>query len=447
MDGRNLSENPVVIEVQGVRKAFRVYSDRSHTLKETLIFWKRTSFAPHEVLRGVDLAVRKGETLALIGQNGSGKSTLLKLLTGIIYPDAGSIQIKGKVSSLLELGAGFHPDFSGRENIYNNASIFGLTKREIDKRYEKIVAFSELEEYIDTPVRTYSSGMYMRLAFSVAINVDAEILLIDEILAVGDAAFQKKCMDMIRTLKRRGVTIVFVTHDMGAVEKICDRVVWLEKGVLREDGEPRKIVDQYLLSMEQKSAAIAQQALEDEQRAAQMAVQEMDGLVADVELPVSPSATEELCEYNETGERIRWGNGRIQILSVDFEGTGLADSSAIQGGEPLAVHIRYKCLAEVPSAVFGMRITNTKNELCISTNTLTRDCDVKIAGENEEGVVSFFFERMDMIGGRYAVEVYVTDRDEFPFDVQREKYAFSIASVIRETGVYAPVVQIASEVL
>ena len=192
------------------------------------------------------MKIKKGEVVWLIGVNGSGKSTLLKLMTKIIYPNKGTVTTKGKLTSLLELGAGFHPDFSGRENIYFNASIFGLTKKEIDKRLEEIIEFSELREFIDNPVRTYSSGMYMRLAFSVAINVDAEILLIDEILSVGDEHFQEKCFKKLEELKSQGKTIVFVTHGMGSVKRFCTRAVWLHEGRIKMDGNVDKVIESYV---------------------------------------------------------------------------------------------------------------------------------------------------------------------------------------------------------
>ena len=193
-----------------------------------------------------DIDIKKGETVALIGVNGSGKSTLLKLMTQIIFPNKGTIETHGKLTSLLELGAGFHPDFSGRENIYFNSSIFGLTKKEIDSRLDQIIEFSELGELIDNPVRTYSSGQYMRLAFSVAINVDAEILLIDEILSVGDQHFQEKCFNKMRELKKEGKTMVFVTHSMESVRNLCDRAIWLYNGKVRMDGNTNEVVDEYL---------------------------------------------------------------------------------------------------------------------------------------------------------------------------------------------------------
>ena len=208
--------------------------------------FSRSRKEKREVLKDISIDIKKGEVVALIGTNGSGKSTLLKLMTKIIYPNKGSIEVYGKLTSLLELGAGFHPDFSGRENIYFNASIFGLTKKEIDKRLEKIIDFSELRDFIDNPVRTYSSGMFMRLAFAVAINVDADILLIDEILSVGDEHFQKKCFDKMRDLKKQGKTMVFVTHNMKAVTELCDRAVWLYEGKIKKDGTTTDVVEEYI---------------------------------------------------------------------------------------------------------------------------------------------------------------------------------------------------------
>jgi len=234
------------IIVKNVTKYFKVYSDKPMTLKERLVFGNKNKVEKRVVLNDIDLMVHKGETVALIGSNGSGKSTLLKLMTKIIYPNKGEIITKGKLTSLLELGAGFHPDFTGRENIYFNASIFGLTRPEIESRIDDIISFSELNEYIDNPIRTYSSGMYMRLAFSVAINVNAEILLIDEILAVGDQRFQEKCFEKIKELKNAKKTIILVTHDMNAVTNICERAVWISNGKIRMDGDAKVVAKRYL---------------------------------------------------------------------------------------------------------------------------------------------------------------------------------------------------------
>ncbi len=241
------NEDNIAIKVDHVYKSFNIYYDRANTLKERALFWMRNKRREkREVLKDINLDIKKGETVALIGVNGSGKSTLLKLMTQIIFPNKGTIETKGKLTSLLELGAGFHPDFSGRENIYFNSSIFGLTRKEIDARLDQIIEFSELQDFIDNPVRTYSSGMYMRLAFSVAINVDADILLIDEILSVGDQHFQEKCFNKMRELKKEGKTMVFVTHSMESVKNLCDRAVWLSDGVVRMDGNTDEVVNEYL---------------------------------------------------------------------------------------------------------------------------------------------------------------------------------------------------------
>lgn len=234
------------IEIRDLYKDFKVAYDKPQTLKEQIVFRNRSKVQKRTILEDINLNIKKGETVALIGTNGSGKSTLLKLMTKILYPTKGKLETQGKLTSLLELGAGFHPDFTGRENIYFNASIFGLTKKEIDRRVDDIIAFSELEEFIENPVRTYSSGMYMRLAFAIAINVDAEILLIDEILAVGDQHFQEKCFDKLMELRKSDKTIVIVSHDLNSIRNLCDRAIWIYKGKVKGDGDPEYVIEKYL---------------------------------------------------------------------------------------------------------------------------------------------------------------------------------------------------------
>ena len=238
--------NDFAIRIENVTKTFKLYSDKPNTLKERLVRGYKNKTDYRLILNDINLEIKKGETVALIGVNGSGKSTLLKLMTKIIYPNKGKVETNGKLTSLLELGAGFHPDFTGRENIYFNASIFGLTKKEIDKRVDAIIEFSELGDLIDSPVRTYSSGQYMRLAFSVAINVDAEILLIDEILAVGDQHFQDKCFNKLEELASSEMTIVIVSHSLESLKKLCKRAIWIHEGKIAMDGECSKVVEEYL---------------------------------------------------------------------------------------------------------------------------------------------------------------------------------------------------------
>ncbi len=238
------TDNAII--VQDVYKNFDVFYDKTNTIKDKVLFWNKSKKEVREILKGIDLEIKKGEVVGLIGVNGSGKSTLLKLMTKIIYPTKGKIITNGKLTSLLELGAGFHPDFSGRENIYFNAAIFGLSRKEIDARLNDIIEFSELGDFIDNPVRTYSSGMYMRLAFSIAINVDADILLVDEILSVGDQHFQERCFQKIEDLKNQGKTIVIVTHSMDTVTRFCTRAVWLHQGKIKMDGDAETVTKVYL---------------------------------------------------------------------------------------------------------------------------------------------------------------------------------------------------------
>lgn len=262
-------KNDVVIEVKDVTKSFKIYTDKGKMLKERILFRNRNRYEMRNVLKGISFEVKRGESIGLIGSNGCGKSTTLKLLSKIIYPNSGSIQIAGRVSSLIELGAGFHPDMSGRENIFINAAIFGLSRKETEKRLKSIIEFSELEEFIDNPVRTYSSGMYMRLAFSVAISVDADILLIDEILAVGDTNFQAKCFNKLREIKASGVTIIMVSHDSNMIERFCDRAIWLNDGRIVEQGKTTQVVDAYMSHM----GEVRLEELQKEERRQQEAIE------------------------------------------------------------------------------------------------------------------------------------------------------------------------------
>lgn len=242
------------IQVRDVAKRFKVYSDRSRTLKERLLFHKRNQYDERWVLKDISFDIEQGEAVGLVGENGCGKSTTLKLLSRILFPDRGTIAVNGRVSCLIELGAGFHPDMNGIENIYLNAAMFGVGRKETSRRLDQIIAFSELEPFIENPIRTYSSGMYMRLAFSVAINVDADVLLIDEILAVGDMNFQEKCLTRLREIKESGATIVIVSHSLGQIEAFCNRSIWINDGYVRADDVPTETHAQYAAFMNDKKA-------------------------------------------------------------------------------------------------------------------------------------------------------------------------------------------------
>ncbi|GAB6274813.1 MAG: hypothetical protein STSR0004_16780 [Peptococcaceae bacterium] len=245
MTNELFNANSKVVEIKDLWKKFQIYQDKTNSLKERLIFWGRQRTEGFWALRNINLTVPKGKTIGLIGRNGSGKSTLLKIISRILYPTQGEVKVKGKLSTLLELGAGFHPDFTGRENIYLNASILGFNRKEIKEKLNEIIEFAELGDFIDNPVRNYSSGMYMRLGFAVAVHVDPDILLIDEVLSVGDLAFQEKCLTRIQNMQKQGKTIILVTHAPKQVEDLCDMAVWLDHGEARLQGPAQEVAQAY----------------------------------------------------------------------------------------------------------------------------------------------------------------------------------------------------------
>lgn len=397
-----MAENDIAIEVRNVTKSFKVYLDKGAQLKERLLFRKRSRYEERKVLRGISFDVKKGEAIGLIGHNGCGKSTTLKLLTRIMYPDEGTIKLKGRVSSLIELGAGFHPDMSGRENIYTNAAIFGLTKKEIDARIKDIVDFSELAEFIDNPVRTYSSGMYMRLAFSVAINVDADVLLIDEILAVGDANFQTKCFNKLKEIKAQGTTIVIVSHALGQIEQICDRAIWIHEGLIKADGPPKEIDLEYLDYMSRK-------------------MQEKNK---------SESDTEEVSE-EETGKR--WGSGEVRIKKVRSFAADGSEQKTFRTGEDIRLSIDYTVKKPVKDAVFGFGVFDMNGIQCYGTNTrIDKQPDITIS---ENGTAEILMKNVELLAGEYNIDIAIEQGEGIPIDYFRQAYRIQMISAMGDVGV------------
>ena len=417
------SEN--AIEVRDITKSFKVFVDRGGTFKERVLFSKRRKYDYRKVLKGISFDVKKGEAIGLIGHNGCGKSTTLKLLTKIIYPDSGSIEIKGRVSSLIELGAGFHPDLSGRENIYINASIFGLSKKEIDSRLEDIIAFSELEEFIDNPVRTYSSGMYMRLAFSVAINVDADVLLIDEILAVGDANFQAKCFNKLREIKAKGTTIVIVSHSLGQIEQICERSIWIHEGIIREEGSPREVHPIYLDYMGQKREQIA--AKEAERVAAKE--EKIEKTVAEQPTEkVAESAPQEV----EQKDSKRWGNGKARITQIELFDKDGQKKTVFETGTDIRVKLHYKIMEKVEDAVIGIGIFRSDGVQCYGTNTRI-DKLLEFALERD-GAVELKLKDVMLMPGQYTLDFAIESEIGIPVDYFREAMTVEFYSVQEDVG-------------
>ena len=413
----------IVINVKNVEKSFKIYSDKGYTLKEKLLFFKqRNSYTRHEVLKGVTLEIEKGEVVGLVGHNGCGKSTLLKLMTKIIYPDKGKIEINGKISSLLELGAGFHPDMTGRENIYTNASIFGLTKKEIDARLDDIIEFSELEEFIDSPVRTYSSGMYMRLAFSVAINVDADILLIDEILAVGDARFQAKCFNKMLELKKSGITIVIVSHDLGSIERLCNRAIWIENGKIRDKGIPHDIVAEYLDDIMNKD------------KNEKIKIKPKDK-ANEQEKNKEKSEEKNIEKKEDKKDKNRTGNKDVEIVDIKLLNEKNEVSDTYNSDEKLKIQVKYKRNNnKLKDSVFGFGIFRNDGLNCYGTNTFIDNFGkIKI---QDEGIVEIEIEKIQLLEGEYDIDLAFVDEYGTPFDYIRKATKIITYSTVKDVGVY-----------
>ncbi|MEG6522878.1 ABC transporter ATP-binding protein [Desulfotomaculum sp. 1211_IL3151] len=407
------------LEINDVWKKYRIYHDRTPTLKETMLFRNRTRYEDLWVLKGINLKIEKGKTIGLIGQNGSGKSTLLKLMTRIIYPNQGSIKVNGKVSSLLELGAGFHLDFTGLENIYMNAAILGFGKKEIDRKLKDIIDFSELGKFIDTPVRTYSSGMYMRLAFSIAINVEPEIFLIDEILAVGDQNFQIKCFNKIREFKGKNKTIVIVSHDLTSLEKLCTELVWLENGIIREIGKPSQVIDNYNDSNAERRVSQSQK------ETATLKVDEETTAVA-------PEVTN-----TESSTDNRWGTREIELEEIMlYDKDTQQERRIIKTGDSVTLYLKFKSVKPIEDPVFGFSIYSFDGTCCYGTHTMIDR--IKTLDINKGAIVRVDLDNLNLIQGKYWLDIGVAGKDQHQYDYMRRALEFEVVSPILDIGIYRP---------
>lgn len=397
-----------VIEVKNVRKSFKTYEDKVHTLKDLLINWKRAKHENIEVIKGISFDVYKGEVVGLVGRNGCGKSTTLKMLSKLLKPTSGEIKITGRVSSLIELGAGFHPDMTGRENIYVNASLFGFTKEQIDKKVEDIIRFSELEEYIDSPVRVYSSGMYMRLAFSVAISVEPEVLLIDEILGVGDAAFQRKCFNKIKSMTESGITIIIVSHATSQMERLCNRVIWIDKGVIREDGAPRIVCEHYLESMEKHHA---DRIKNEHEKLIQKYGDEETAKRFNRNL-----TCKDIAEQYDV-DAYRAGTGMVEVTGIRLKSNDGQLKQKFVRGETFQVDIDYRSMQE------GLPISVTvaiARDDGVPVYEVSTESDTRRKFEcKTQGHINFKFKENNMLTGKYYLHIYVLGKDGTELDIIR----------------------------
>jgi len=448
------------IELTQVTKIYRRYSGRQFaTLKSALL--QRSilrDLSPADTfpaLQDVSFSVAPGQTYGVIGRNGSGKSTALKLVAGITKPTSGRVSVRGRISALIELGAGFHPEISGRENVFINGIMLGLSKREVAERFDEIVEFAELENFIDAPVKTYSSGMYMRLGFAVAIHVDPDVLLVDEVLAVGDEAFTHKCFDKFGEFRRRGKTILLVTHSLSVVERFCDEALWLDGGRARTHGDPKRVVDAYLSEVEKSEEALLAATTS---RAVEAASKRADG--AATEAPgAAPGAGGEVSEGGRaaasaaTGAVVagpaggelqnmfqavegRWGSREIEITHVTLLDKEQQPSFVFHSGDPMAV--RLDIVAHAPSTdfVFGVSLFNADGVCCYGTNTFIEQMDPRsLEGEVK---VTFAIDSLDLVEGTYKLDVAVHTCDGYPYDYHRLLYTFRVKSRTPDVGIYRP---------
>jgi ABC-type polysaccharide/polyol phosphate transport system ATPase subunit len=417
---------PAVV-ARDVSKVYRrfLHKNQFKTLKSALLKGSLlTDLRPDQTftaLDGVSFEVPAGSTFGVIGENGSGKSTLLKLMAGITKPTRGTMHVHGRVSALIELGAGFHPEISGRENVAINGIMLGLTRRQIDERFDEIVEFAELRDFIDAPVKTYSSGMYMRLGFAVAIHVDPEVLLIDEVLAVGDEAFTRKCLDKIGEFRRRGRTILLVTHSLGLAEKMCDEVLWLRRGTTAGLGDPKRVVDAYLTYVAGGEETLLAQEQRSQALRAESAGEAPDG---------GPAGGS---EYRQG----RWGSREVEILSVRLLDDRGAERHVFVPGERLTLALSVRAPEPVRDFVFGVGLFTADGVSVYGTNTYLEEYLPRaLAGEAE---VRFEMDDLRLVEGSYLVDVAAHRMDGTPYDYHRGLYSFRVKSRLKDVGVYRPV--------
>ncbi len=429
------------VRVRDVFKFYKKHAD-SHkflTIKSALV--NKTLFGDiqvgerFEALRGVSFELEAGRTLGIIGENGSGKSTLLKILAGISQPTAGEVVTQGRISALIELGAGFHPEISGRENIFINGVILGLSRKEIQQKYEEIVRFAELEEFIDNPVKSYSSGMFMRLGFSIAINVNPDILLIDEVLAVGDASFVPKCLDKINEFRRHGKTIIFVSHDLSTIERICDEVIWIKKGLVEMRGYPKRVVDAYLAYVGMKDEDKSKMQHEKEEASAQQTANAAAAAQAPAAQPgAAPPAAAPQAEKEEAPDmEKRWGSREIEISQVRMFARSGKEKYIFQANEPLVIEFAVQAREPQKDFVFGIGVFNSEGIQVYGSNTLLENFLSKSLSGSAK--VRLDIPKLGLVNGTYFLDIAAHKRDGYPFDYHHFQYTFRVTSSHRDVGI------------
>ncbi|WP_337537712.1 ABC transporter ATP-binding protein [Suilimivivens sp.] len=410
-----MDEKKVAIQVKGLEKAYKLYDKPSDRLKEALGFGRKKRYKEHYALKGVDMTIYQGETVGIIGTNGSGKSTILKIITGVLNPTGGSVHVNGRISALLELGAGFNMEYNGIENIYLNGTMIGFSKKEIDAKMDDILNFADIGDYVHQPVKTYSSGMFVRLAFAVAINIEPEILIVDEALSVGDVFFQAKCYHKFEEFKEMGKTIVFVSHDLSSISKYCDRVVLLNQGVKLGEGSPKEMIDAY------KQVLVGQYvpAADDQ------------SLLSDKEITAAAAAAAGTVKGEVNPELLEYGTKDAMITGYKITDDMGRETSALLKGKECTITMQVHFEHDIEAPIFAFTIKNIKGVEITGTNTMVEKAFLSPVRAGSDMEITFT-QKIDLQGGEYLLSFGVTGFEKEEFQVYHRLYDVINMTVISD---------------
>lgn len=406
-----MSDRQIAIEVKDVDKVYKLYEKPSDRIKEALGLGSKVRHTDHKALSDVSMTIYQGETVGIIGTNGSGKSTILKIITGVLNPTAGEVKVNGRISALLELGAGFNMEYNGIENIYLNGTMIGFTEKEIDEKLQSILDFADIGEYVYQPVKTYSSGMFVRLAFAVAINIDPEILIVDEALSVGDVFFQAKCYHKFEEFKAMGKTILFVSHDLSSIAKYCDRVVLLNQGTKLGEGAPKEMIDTY------KQVLVGQYQLPESSSEG--------NLLEDEDIRKLASG------QNINPDLLEYGSKKAEIVEYYFTDDKGAHTSAVVKGSRFTIHMKVEIKEDIQAPIFAFSFKNIKGTEITGTNTMFEKSFLEPVSAGDVKEITFEQE-MNLQGGDYLLSLGVTGYEGDTFTVYHRLYDVINLTVISD---------------
>lgn len=428
------------IEVKNLTKIYKLYEKSSDRVREALHLTRRVRHTEHYALRNVDIAIRKGETVGIIGTNGSGKSTILKIITGVLNPTSGEVKVDGRISALLELGAGFNMEYTGLENIYLNGTMMGFSEKEIDAKLQDILDFADIGDFVNQPVKTYSSGMFVRLAFAVAINIEPEILIVDEALSVGDVFFQAKCYHKFDEFKEMGKTILFVSHDLSSIARYCDRVVLLNQGRKLGEGSPKEMIDiykqvlvgQYKPNFNDEEEGLLQD--EELKEAAINASHDGNDNSEKISGQNSSSSNKDEADGKRAGENpdsLEYGSKKALIKDYFVIDEYGKQSNAILKGTEFVIHMQVEFMEDVEAPIFAFSFKNVKGTEITGTNTMFEKAFLESCKKGDKKEITFK-QRMDLQGGEYLISFGVTGYEEDKFTVYHRLYDILNITVISE---------------